>query len=192
MRYNSRPAKTKRNIKRALLILLNEKDISEITISELAKTAEISRKTFYLHYTDFSEILDEIKNDLVALFNESVMKDKRINFRIRILNFINNIVSRINQDEEYYSLIANSRYAKIIFSPLEELLKSELLLALEIETNLDSTKKECLVDFLIGGIVNCILNWSKNPYGVTTEMESALLFEILYNNVAVYITNDKL
>jgi len=60
MRTDSRPIKTKKSIKQALLILLKEKDMSSITISELAVAASVSRKTFYLHYKDISDILDEI------------------------------------------------------------------------------------------------------------------------------------
>ena len=47
MRTDSRPIKTKKSIKQALLILLKEKDMSSITISELAIAASVSRKTFY-------------------------------------------------------------------------------------------------------------------------------------------------
>ena len=41
MRVDSRPIKTKKSIKQALLVLLKEKDISSITISELANCANV-------------------------------------------------------------------------------------------------------------------------------------------------------
>lgn len=190
MRTDSRPLKTKKSIKQALLILLKEKDISCITISELAIAASVSRKTFYLHYRDISEILDEIKNDLLDLFNESVMKERRVGFRVRMLNFINNIVKRVNADERYYALMASSNYAKIIFDPLEDKLKEELIFALDTETKLEQEKKECLVDFMIGGIINSVLKWAKKPDGISTEAQSNILFEIINNNVACYLNND--
>ena len=190
MRVDSRPIKTRKSIKQALLIILKEKDISCITISELAEAAGVSRKTFYLHYKDISEILDEIKNDLLCLFNESVMKERKVGFRVRMLNFINNIVQRVNADEKYYALMASSNYAKIIFNPLEDKLREELIFALNTETKLEKEKKECLVDFLIGGIINSVLNWARNPEGISTEAESNILFEIINNNIACYLNND--
>lgn len=190
MRPDRRPIKTKKSIKRALLVLLKDKDISSITISELALCANVSRKTFYLHYKDISEILEDIKCDLQSLYDASIVKDKRIGFRIRMLNFVNNIVQKVNMDEEYYSLIASSSYAKIIFNPLEERLKTEFFYAFDTETKLDHDKKACLIDFLIGGIVNSILKWAKNPEGLSTEEESNILFEIINNNVSCYLNND--
>lgn len=190
MRPDSRPIKTKKSIKQAFLILLKEKDISNITISELAACAEVSRKTFYLHYKDISEILEDVKTDLQGLFENSLMKDRRVGFRIRMLNFVNNIVQKVNMDEDYYSLMASSSYAKVIFNPLEDKLKEEFLYALDTETKLDKPKKECLVDFMIGGIINSILKWAKNPDGISNEEQASILFEIINNNVITYLNSD--
>lgn len=190
MRVDSRPIKTKKSIKQALLIMLKEKDISNITISELASCANVSRKTFYLHYKDISQILEDIKSDLQNLFDDSIMKDRKVGFRVRTLNFINNIVQRVNEEEDYYALMASSEYAKIIFNPIEDRLKEEFLYALDTETNLNQDLKECLIDFMIGGIVNSILKWANKPSGISPAEQSKILFEIINNNVSCYLNNN--
>lgn len=190
MRVDSRPIRTRKSIKQALLVLLKKKDISSITISELATEAKVSRKTFYLHYTEMSDIIEDIKKDLQELFDDSIMKEKRVGFRVRTLNFINNIVKRVGEEEEYYALMASSDYAKIIFNPLEDKLKREFLYALDTETNLPTEKKECLVDFLIGGIINSVLKWANKENGISTYEQSNILFEIINNNVSGYLNND--
>ncbi len=190
MRVDSRPIKTRKSIKQALLVLLKKKDMSSITISELANEAKVSRKTFYLHYKEISEIIEDIKIDLQSLFDDSIMKEKRVGFRVRTLNFINNIVKRVNEEEEYYTLMASSDYAKIIFNPLEDKLKQEFLYALDSETNMSEEKKECLVDFMIGGIINSVLKWANKENGISTYEQSNILFEIINNNVACYLKND--
>lgn len=190
MRNDSRPIKTKKSIKQALLILLNERDISNITISELAETANVSRKTFYLHYKDIGEILDDIKADLAELFDQSLMKSRVVGFRVRMLNFTSNIVQKVKSDEHYYTLIASSSYAKIIFDSLEVKLQQELLYALDTETKLPMQKKVSLVDFMIGGIINTVLKWAKDESDISTEEMSNILFEFINNNVATYLKAD--
>ena len=131
--------------------------------------ANVSRKNILFALQGyFLKILEDIKNDLQNLFDDSVMKDKRVGFRVRTLNFINNIVQRVNEEEDYYALMASSDYAKIIFNPIEDRLKEEFLYALDTETNLKQDVKECLIDFMIGGIVNSVLN------GLTILMEFLL------------------
>ncbi|AMJ41489.1 TetR/AcrR family transcriptional regulator [Anaerotignum propionicum] len=70
--------KTRRAIYNALIELLHKKGVNKITVSELAKKAEINKGTFYLHYSDiydlyqhalkehFKELVDRI--DFLNLF----------------------------------------------------------------------------------------------------------------------------
>lgn len=60
-----RVRKTRRQLKECLTRLLKEKKIQDITVRELAEMADINRGTFYLHYKDVFDLMDQIKNDLV-------------------------------------------------------------------------------------------------------------------------------
>ena len=47
----------------ALILLLEKKDIEFITVTEITKKAGVNRSTFYLHYENIDELLEEtIKN----------------------------------------------------------------------------------------------------------------------------------
>ena len=65
---------TRTVIKDSLLSLLTGKDISEITISELCRKAEINRGTFYLHYNNTSEVLDELLNDALQSASDMLVQ----------------------------------------------------------------------------------------------------------------------
>ena len=56
VRMDRRCLKTQKAIKNALVELMSEKDISQITIKELAQRADINRKTFYTHYTRIYDV----------------------------------------------------------------------------------------------------------------------------------------
>lgn len=58
-----RQRKTREAIKRALIELLGEKDISKITTKDIAERADINRSTFYLHYVDAYSVLESIQQD---------------------------------------------------------------------------------------------------------------------------------
>lgn len=61
-----RVVKTKHAIFKAFVELLNEKDINQITITDVAKRANINRKTFYNYYSDINDVMEEIENLVVA------------------------------------------------------------------------------------------------------------------------------
>ena len=51
--------KAERDFRKALLKLMQSKNFSEITVSELCKTAELSRGTFYRYYTNTNDLLQD-------------------------------------------------------------------------------------------------------------------------------------
>lgn len=70
-----RAARTQKNLKNALLQLLKEKDLKEISITEVTQCAHCNRVTFYSHYKDLQELLasifDDYLNDLTDYFRKS-------------------------------------------------------------------------------------------------------------------------
>lgn len=55
-----RQRKSREAIQNALLALLRDKPLDEITISELAIKADVNRKTFYNNYHNIQEVRDEL------------------------------------------------------------------------------------------------------------------------------------
>ena len=55
--HNPQNVLARKWMQQALLRLLRERDLSEITVSQLTKTAGVARITFYRNYTELSDIL---------------------------------------------------------------------------------------------------------------------------------------
>lgn len=51
---------TRKAIRDALMELLNTKPYSKISVTEICRLAEINRGTFYIHYYDVDDVLDDI------------------------------------------------------------------------------------------------------------------------------------
>lgn len=61
---DKRTQKTKNCILQALFKLLEKKSLDDITITELAETANINRKTFYAHYNSVQDVIEETGNEI--------------------------------------------------------------------------------------------------------------------------------
>ena len=97
-----RITKTKRNLKNTLISMLPEQPFEQISITELCARAEISRITFYSHYSDKYALVDEIFQDMVLLGTEDYERKQRENNpqRDEVLSYCN-ILDAIM--ELYYS-----------------------------------------------------------------------------------------
>ena len=68
IKTDRRARRTRAAISEAFIKLLNKKEISKITVREITELADINRATFYLHYTDIYQVLEEIENELASAF----------------------------------------------------------------------------------------------------------------------------
>lgn len=66
MNKNDRRArKTEKELQTALIELMREKELKDITVGELTEKADIHRATFYTHYEDIYALYDEIERGIL-------------------------------------------------------------------------------------------------------------------------------
>ncbi len=54
-----RVRRTRRQLQQALVTLMREKELREITVRELTELADVNRGTFYAHYKDLEDMLEQ-------------------------------------------------------------------------------------------------------------------------------------
>ena len=102
-----RIVKTKTNIKNSLIDLLAEKNISKITVTELAERAMINRKTFYRHYRTVQSVVDDINYDIInSVVELAKNSDRDSNNLVNQLNFIG--LSIVENKEKINKILKNS------------------------------------------------------------------------------------
>ena len=67
-----RVRKTKKAMTSALAQLLLEKPLSSISVREISELADINRGTFYLHYHDVYDMVEQLQNEIFEKLNEIV------------------------------------------------------------------------------------------------------------------------
>ena len=97
--------RSKRLIREALISMMREKPFEKITITDIVRTADINRGTFYAHFRDISEVLDSVKelafSDLKETFDGLSPDLLLANPR----PFFESLSAFVSKDREYYRLI---------------------------------------------------------------------------------------
>ena len=66
-----RAIRSKRMIKKAVVdILIENPDISKLTVQKISKRAELNRATFYLHFLDIDDLLSHYRDKMQNLSTE--------------------------------------------------------------------------------------------------------------------------
>lgn len=68
-----RSRRTDMMLQQALVDLLEEKNLHDITVTELTERADLSRSTFYLHYNNLRELFRQLEDNLFQQFSDSLI-----------------------------------------------------------------------------------------------------------------------
>lgn len=78
MKTDARVRYTTMVIRRSFLKLLETKPVRRITVKEICDLAEINRATFYVHYRDAFDLLEQIENELFASVYKSIAEESAV------------------------------------------------------------------------------------------------------------------
>lgn len=101
---DKRVIKTKNAIFEAFKQLVQEKDMSDITISELTQKANITRSTFYMYYNTVGDVRTDIENTIMARIDR-IMSETDIRNSIRnpypLLSMLADEILKQDQNNRY-------------------------------------------------------------------------------------------
>lgn len=122
--------KTRRLIRDSFVELLNIKGFSGITINNIADVAMINRSTFYLHYTDKYDLLQQImeeaiQNILQLVAPEAHIIDGKLEYDSFVQN-ISSILKTVESDAMLYKIILNDKEMSGISKKFENALIEKL------------------------------------------------------------------
>ena len=63
---DQRTRMTRKLLQKALVDLMREKPLKDITVKALCQQAEVNRSTFYLHYYDIYDLMEELEGQIGA------------------------------------------------------------------------------------------------------------------------------
>ena len=175
---DNRVIKTKKAIRDALFSLLAEKPINKISISDIAATAQINRKTFYAHYDCIDDILVELEDEVVESIDtylNSCMIDEYGLTPAYFLQFINTMYA---SNPEFYENLTSLRNYNFIVEKLKTLLKKALLKNMVIPKD-DQYKAELRLEYIVSGIAAVYVRWLKDSKPCPFEEISQLLLEVI-------------
>ncbi len=75
VKNNKRRKQSQEKIEKVFIELLQTKEITQITVSDICKLTELNRSTFYANYTDIYELADKIREGLEQEVNRLYEND---------------------------------------------------------------------------------------------------------------------
>lgn len=137
--------------------LMETKTLGDITISELTSAANVNRRTFYTHYHNLTDILEEIETDLVAELRALLEGVDPSDHKNSIYHIFIGFYKLMTGEFDYYFHLMRMDTRGILTSRLRNALKASA------RSFRDSTEKDSVTSissaFEAGGFLACFMEW---------------------------------
>ena len=178
---NSSSRKTRNLIKKTFAELMNEKkELNKITVTELVKRADITRSTFYTHYDDIYEVINDYQLETIELL---VSDDKILNSVQDICNYFDEIFACLRKNEDIYKMLLVSNGSLIFLEELKKLAGEKIYHTLQniIKNN---PYLELDVNFFMDGIISELVKYFRGQSDYSLDqllVNSKKWFEKIFN-----------
>ncbi|MCI8420810.1 MAG: TetR family transcriptional regulator [Clostridia bacterium] len=170
--------RSKKLIKNAFSNLLQKKDLEEITVTEIVKLSGLNRGTFYAHYNNLTDVLEEIEKEvtdkILSLF--SAYKG------IIIANptpFLREIADFLQKDYDFYKRLICAKVGENFIDKLKEFFVATVVEEVKTDEIHGKEKFLLIVRFYTNGFANMYVDVFKGKLNVTLDKLTEMMGEII-------------
>lgn len=174
---------TKLKIKNAFVELVNEKGMESLTISDIARKAKINRGTFYLHYVDKIDLLEQLETDVLLdlevifeKYDKGIAEDP-----IEIIPYeaILEALKYVRNDFAFVSALmnisGNSKMRERLKQLIRETIQKQISGSENLSFQMGNLPPDYAQEILLSGILSIILLWIKKGTLETPEEIAAMI-----------------
>ncbi|MDP5276445.1 TetR/AcrR family transcriptional regulator [Chengkuizengella axinellae] len=178
--------RTRKLIGEAFLKLIKQKGFDNITIQNIADEAMINRATFYLHYQDKYDLLDQMMNsvlqELLNIYNpkKHIQKQQVMISKLRLT--IQSVYENVERHRSFYQVMLGEHGIYDFRVKLEEFVVGRFEEnIIELNMNEDDFKipKKILIHFASSAFVGMIDWWLKEENYPTPKEMSLMMSQIV-------------
>lgn len=164
---DKRMVKTKKAIQNALVELAQEKELNQITVTDIAKRAEINRKTFYAHYSCAEDVLTEIEDEFVRLFEKDIKDLNLLNVEHSFVLF-DRVSKRFDNNMPFYKMLFTGKLGYSFYGKLTDMFIEKSNAMFE-KSPLTKEQVSMISGFCIAGSGYIYRNWFVNHQDIPIE-----------------------
>lgn len=180
---DKRCIKTKKAIKNALATIMAEKEISRITIKNIAEVADINRKTFYAHYMSVYDILDDVENDMIASLASIVKSKDFLKGRFNLYSIFEKLTALIDENFDFYKYSLQPKAYGNLLDKIKPVLKEAIIDLLPPDYQANKTALATSAEFVAAGAVSVYRQWFVSDRSQTLEDVSKTIGALAFSGL---------
>lgn len=173
---NQRTRLSKILLKNALMDLLSEKgSVTKISVRELCERADLNRSTFYAHYSEPKELLEEVEAELLDATREHLQKigaENDTGAHRYLLSFLMYIKEN---DKPFRTLLIDAGDPEFRSKFMQQ---SIIQFVENLNISFPKDQEQYIYSYILNGSTGVIIQWMRSDYSIDENALVDLLFFI--------------
>ena len=178
-----RVIKTKKAIRNAFARLLSEKELGDITVSDIAEYADINRKTFYNYYAGVHEVVYEIEDEIARSFGGALSTLELSSVNNAAYFVFERLTSVINTDIDFYGQMFSMRGNVSMLTKIVDIMKDKARPYFTELFGLEGDRLEVIMEFTFSGLISVYQRWFNSDRSTPIEEISSVITKLVISGI---------
>lgn len=165
---------TKESIFTALMLLMEQKDFKEISITELTKKAGVSRMAFYRNYNLMEDIITSYLDEFFEDYSNQISRNEKID----TCDSVRLYFTYFRNHEKLITNLNNSNLTNLILERVTRFLHS-LCKDIVCEKSHSPEKEKYSIEFLAGGVYKVLIEWAKSGMKESDDVMAQIVYSLM-------------
>lgn len=169
-----------RLLKEAFMELLAEKPYESITVSDVARKADLNRGTLYAHFDNVDDLMRSVMADTTDTISVFLSKAVESGFLEDPLPVLTQVGAYLDENKELTRKLVESRSVEPFVFALESRFREWVQQRIPVNTPQEKEACAMLTDYIAGGVLQTYRSWLMGEYsGVEIEEVNKYLSEFV-------------
>lgn len=190
-KMDRRKARTRAFLRQALIEVIEDKGIEHITVSQLSEKADINRGTFYLHYTDAVDLLEQVKAEMYEGLTKRMEQLNPYDYLAYAAKgepdpMMVKVFEYYGEHADFFRAILGPKGDPAFAVRIKEFLKKHhISKILDIQPDLAETilPKDYMVEYFAASNLSILLHWMETGMRESASTIALMITQILGNGV---------
>ena len=172
--------RTQNLLKNGLTDLMKQKTLQKITVKELTDYVNLNRGTFYLHYKDIFDLMDQIENAMLQDFVTINQTHKVLDMNGHPYPLLRDLFTFLKENAEFTRILIIDNRDQNFVDKIKDILKQRCMTDWHyLFSDYSEQKSELYSSYVIYGCIGMIDNWLKNGLRETPEELAAYADDVI-------------
>ena len=174
-------------LKDGLTDLMHQKPVQKISVKELTDYVNLNRGTFYLHYKDIYDLLEQIENDLLIEFQAINSTHKVDEMNGRPYPLLLDLFILLQKNAEFSRILLIDNRDQNFVDKLKNIIHERCLTDLTyIFSGADPALCDLYTSYILSGCIGIIENWLKSSSRCTPDVLAHHTEDIILHGLDIF------